>query len=74
MEHSLNGVITNGGAGAPHENGFHEPTLEQLDLELPLVGEGQIPLGELVSRMAQSIYAEINELAETYVIPSTGDR
>lgn len=41
------------------------PTLEQLEHELPVVHDGQVPLGELVSRMAQAIYAELIELAET---------
>ena len=41
------------------------PTLEQLEHELPVVHDGQVPLGELVSRMAQAIYAELVELAET---------
>lgn len=46
-------------------NGAHEPTLEELERELPYVGDGQVPLGELVSRTVQSIYAELTELAET---------
>ncbi|KIP06411.1 hypothetical protein PHLGIDRAFT_460187 [Phlebiopsis gigantea 11061_1 CR5-6] len=41
------------------------PTLEQLERELRTVYDGQIPLGELVSRMAQAIYAELTEHAET---------
>lgn len=46
-------------------NGVHEATLEELERELPYVGDGQVPLGELVSRTVQSIYAELTELAET---------
>ena len=46
-------------------NGVHGATLEELERELPYVGDGQIPLGELVSRTVQSIYAELTELAET---------
>ena len=74
MEHSPpNGDIVNiNGASHTHPvpdalitNGTHEPTLEELERELPIVTEGQVPLGELVSRMAQSIYAELTELAET---------
>ena len=46
-------------------NGVHEATLEELERELPYVGDGQVPLGELVSRTVQSIYAELTGLAET---------
>ena len=53
----------------PHEpqvNGFHhEPTIERLEQELPMVFDGQIPLGDLVSRVVQSIYAELVEHADT---------
>lgn len=49
----------------PYTNGIHEPTLEELERELPVVHDGQVPLGELVSRLAQTIYAELTELAET---------
>lgn len=48
-----------------YTNGFHEPSLEELERQLPVVQDGQIPLGELVSRLAQTIYAELIELAET---------
>jgi mediator of RNA polymerase II transcription subunit 14 len=43
----------------------HEPTLEELEMELPMVDGGQIYLGDLVSRVAQAIYAELAEMAET---------
>lgn len=50
----------------PQVNGFHhEPTMERLEQELPMVFEGQIPLGDLVSRVVQSIYAELVEHADT---------
>lgn len=49
----------------PLLNGFHEPTIEQLEQELPIVYDGQVPLAELVSRTVQSIYAELSEMAET---------
>jgi mediator of RNA polymerase II transcription subunit 14 len=50
--------------GIPH--GLpNSPTLEQLESELPVVHDGQVPLGELVSRIAQAVYAELTELAET---------
>lgn len=48
-----------------HLNGFLEPTIEELERELPVVYEGQIPLGDLLSRVVQAIYAELAELAET---------
>ena len=51
-------------------NGLHndlppEPSIEELERELPVVDDGQIPLGDLLSRVVQSIYAELSELAET---------
>ena len=42
-----------------------EPTLEELERELPVVYDGQIPLGDLLSRSVQSVYAELLELVET---------
>ncbi|THH30411.1 hypothetical protein EUX98_g3773 [Antrodiella citrinella] len=54
-----------------YTNGFHELSLEELERQLPVVHDGQIPLGELVSRMAQTIYAELTELAET--MPNMSD-
>lgn len=65
----MNGTVPNGVLNAhPHSNGFHEPTDEELIRELPLVLDGQVPLGELVSRTVQTIYAELTELAETWVM------
>ncbi|KAH7889201.1 mediator complex subunit MED14-domain-containing protein [Phlebopus sp. FC_14] len=54
-------------------NGLHdsEPTIEQLEMELPVVHDGQVPLGELLSRVAQAIFAELSELAET--LPNMSD-
>lgn len=50
----------------PQVNGFHhEPIIERLEQELPIVSDGQIPLGDLVSRVVQSIYAELVEHADT---------
>lgn len=43
----------------------YEPSQEELERELPMVYDGQIPLGDLVSRVVQAIYAELSELAET---------
>jgi mediator of RNA polymerase II transcription subunit 14 len=45
--------------------GISEPTLEELERELPIVYDGQIPLGDLLSRVVQSVYAELSELVET---------
>lgn len=56
-------VVLNGFTGNGHLE--QEPTMEQLDMELPVVHDGQVPLGELLSRVMQAIYAELSELAET---------
>jgi mediator of RNA polymerase II transcription subunit 14 len=45
----------------------HEPTIQDLERELPLVDHDQIPLGDLLSRVMQAIYAELAEMAETCV-------
>ncbi|KAI0743387.1 MED14-domain-containing protein [Daedaleopsis nitida] len=57
----------------PLQNGHlsHEPAVEELEKELPMVMDGQVPLGELVSRLVQSIYAELVEMAET--MPNMSD-
>jgi hypothetical protein len=39
--------------------------VEELERELPEVYDGQIPLGDLLSRVVQAIYAELTEMAET---------
>lgn len=54
--------------GTTLTNGISEPSIEELETELPLVYDGQIPLGDLLSRVVQSIYAELSELAETSVL------
>ncbi|KAK1225258.1 mediator complex subunit [Marasmius sp. AFHP31] len=54
-----------------HMNGTLEPTLEELERELPVVSDGQVPLGELLSRVTQSIYAELSEMTET--LPNSSD-
>ncbi|KAJ6558514.1 mediator complex subunit MED14-domain-containing protein [Mycena vulgaris] len=54
-----------------HQNGFDEPTLQELEQELPVVYDGQVALGDLLSRVVQSIYAELSELAET--MPNMSD-
>ncbi|KAI0633692.1 MED14-domain-containing protein [Trametes polyzona] len=71
MEPAVNGLVVNG--TSPHhppnmQNGdsvMHEPSLEELERELPVVMDGQVPLGELVSRLSQTMYAELTEMAET---------
>ncbi|KAI0072724.1 MED14-domain-containing protein [Panus rudis PR-1116 ss-1] len=55
----------------PNVNGAHEVSQDELERELPFVDDGQIPLGELVSRTVQTIYAELTELAET--MPNMSD-
>lgn len=57
--------------GQPYTNGFHEPTAEDLERELPVVMDGQVPLQELVSRTVQAIYAQLSELSET--LPNMSD-
>nr|VWP00560.1 Protein kinase domain-containing protein [Ganoderma boninense] len=74
MDAAVNGHLPNGTAHLPLQNGkaeSHEPSLEQLESELPLVMDDQLPLGELVSRLAQAVYAELVEMAET--MPSMSD-
>lgn len=41
------------------------PTLEELESELPVVHNDQIPLSEVLSRVVQDIYAELTTLADT---------
>jgi mediator of RNA polymerase II transcription subunit 14 len=53
---------------SPIINGINhdpEPTPDDLERELPVVYDGQIPLGDLLSRVVQGVYAELSELAET---------
>ncbi|KAI0745059.1 MED14-domain-containing protein [Earliella scabrosa] len=74
METAVNGHAINGFTPhTPFQNGkiHHEPTLEELERELPVVMDGQIPLGELVSRLVQTMYAELVEMAET--MPNMSD-
>ena len=49
----------------PHYDSVLEPSPEELEKELPMVYDGQIRLGELLSRVVQQIYAELSELTET---------
>lgn len=52
-------------SGPSTSNEFHETSLEELERELPVVYDGQVPLGDLLSRVTQAIYAELLEMAET---------
>ena len=70
MDAAVNGHLVNGTTHAPIHNGngkteAHELALEELERELPLVHDGQVPLRELVSRLVQTMYAELVEMAET---------
>ncbi|KAG8218037.1 mediator complex subunit MED14-domain-containing protein, partial [Butyriboletus roseoflavus] len=62
-------AVLNGLTGNGHLE--HEPAVEQLNMELPVVHDGQVPLGDLLSRVMQAIYAELSELAET--LPNMSD-
>jgi mediator of RNA polymerase II transcription subunit 14 len=53
------------GTQTTQPNGVHEHSLEELERELPVVFDGQVLLGDLLSRVVQSIYTELSELAET---------
>lgn len=44
-----------------------EPSIEELESELDIVQDGQVELGDLLSRVVQQIYAELTEMAETFV-------
>ena len=55
----------------PGPNGLDEPPIELLEAELPAVNDGQVQLGDLVSRVVQACYAELTEMAETSVVPFT---
>ena len=55
----------------PGPNGFDEPPIELLEAELPVVDDGQVQLGDLVSRVVQACYAELTEMAETSVASFT---
>jgi mediator of RNA polymerase II transcription subunit 14 len=61
LQHSSELARPNG----THYDSVLEPSLMELEQELPMVYDGQIRLGELLSRVVQQIYAELSELAET---------
>ncbi|KAH9485239.1 Mediator of RNA polymerase II transcription subunit 14 [Psilocybe cubensis] len=58
---TLMGAFPNG----IHQDESMDPSVEELEKELPVVYDGQISLGDLISRVVQSIYAELSEFAET---------
>ncbi|KAJ6495613.1 mediator complex subunit MED14-domain-containing protein [Mycena vitilis] len=65
-----NGLV-NGLVNGAYTNGFDQPSLEELEQDLPIVYDGQVMLGDILSRVVQSIYAELSELAET--MPNMSD-
>ena len=71
MEQAVNGLVVNGTTShvpPTLPNGdtvMHEPLPDELERELPVVMDGQIPLGDLLSRLVQTMYAELTEMAET---------
>ncbi|KAH9894934.1 MED14-domain-containing protein [Cubamyces lactineus] len=71
MEQAVNGLVMNGTTShipPTLTNGdavMHEPLPEELERELPVVMDGQVPLGDLLSRLVQTMYAELTEMAET---------
>ena len=70
MEQAVNGLVMNGTTShipPTLTNGdavMHEPLPEELERELPVVMDGQVPLGDLLSRLVQTMYAELTEMAE----------
>ena len=72
--HNTNHLATNGHSYMNSEHTIplgsdDEPSQEEIERELPVVVDSQVPLGELLSRTTQAIYAELTEMAETYVAP-----
>ncbi|KAK2467838.1 hypothetical protein APHAL10511_000133 [Amanita phalloides] len=67
---------SNGGASPsvlyPPPNGVDiDDSLQAMERELPVVYDDQIPLGDLLSRVMQAMYAELSEMAET--MPNMSD-
>ncbi|KAF9070889.1 mediator complex subunit MED14-domain-containing protein [Rhodocollybia butyracea] len=54
-----------------YQNGDVKPSVEQLEAELPMVFDGQVNLGDLLSRVMQAIYTELTEMSET--LPNMSD-
>lgn len=76
-ESSGSAIVTNGVNGhnhdylpnynhnTPSKEEHNPPTLAQLESELPFTDHDQIPLGEILSRVVQDVYAELVTLADT---------
>jgi hypothetical protein len=58
----VNGDL-NGTTNEGNENTF--PSLEDLERELPYVGDGQIHLGLLMHQLVHDLYAQLLNVAET---------
>ncbi|KAJ7287402.1 mediator complex subunit MED14-domain-containing protein [Mycena rebaudengoi] len=71
MDIAASSSVEHGLTNGVHTNGFDSPTLEELEQDLPMVYDGQVALGDLLSRVVQGIYAELSELAET--MPNMSD-
>ncbi|KAF5388784.1 hypothetical protein D9757_005677 [Collybiopsis confluens] len=71
MDPTTSTTIDTPSPDAVHLNGDADPTLEQLEAELPMVFDGQISLGDLLSRVMQAIYTELTEMSET--LPNMSD-
>jgi hypothetical protein len=57
--------------GPRFDDGDDGLSVAELERELPRLEFDMVPLGELLSRVAQGMYAELGELAETCVCPRT---
>ncbi len=65
--------VVDSAESSTHMNGVKQEatddvSLDILERELPVVHNDQIPLGDLLQRVMQTIYAELTEMAETYVL------
>jgi hypothetical protein len=58
-----NGIVDEGEL----DDGDDGISMEQLEKDLPTLAFDMVPLGELLSRVAQGMYTELGELAETCV-------
>ncbi|KAL0956179.1 hypothetical protein HGRIS_002339 [Hohenbuehelia grisea] len=66
------GPVENNNGNSTHENGIHDASLEEPEPQLPFVHtDEQIYIGDLISRVMQTIYAELSEMAET--LPDKSD-
>lgn len=58
----LNGAPSKGAKPTPQAP---EPPLEELERELPVVREGQVPVALVIDRLVQDAYANLTEMADT---------